>query len=152
MTADQPTLHEWLSRISRQLDILTMVLLDIKRDMVSLPAFPAIDPDADYPESFTPPEKPPTLGEAQVMPDGETTYIRQPLPGKHFLMLTVDTESHAIQSMRIELPNGDQVSITAEELKQTFGIDIPIVNADPASGPHPTDASLNPDVEVSDES
>lgn len=151
--SENPTLQEWLSKISRQLDIITLVLLDLRKDLSALPAFPSLDEGVEaFNDAFTPPETPPPLGEAQVMPNGATTFIRQPLRGKHFLMLTIDSASHAIQSMRIELPNGDQVAITPAELKEAFGIDVPTVIGDPASGPHPTDSSLNPDVEVSDES
>lgn len=148
-TPPRLSLDDWLSKISRQLDILTLVLLDVRRDLNGQQTMMEL-PDPDQLPATQQPAKPPTpLGEPQIMADGDRTFIRQPLPGKNFLMATMNSKTGVITSLQLETPNGDRADVDAAEVEATFGIKLPQVTKD-VTPSHPTDRSLNPDVEIAD--
>jgi hypothetical protein len=137
----------WLAKLSRQLDILTLVLLDLRRDINGQQ--PRMDvPDPDQLPAYQPPEKPPSLGEPRIMVNGKITHVRQPLSGKNFLVGTFHTSTGALASLDLETPDGDRTPVSPDEIEATFGIKIGVPVKTSGQTDHPTDRSLNPDVEV----
>lgn len=144
--SDTLTLHEWLAKISRQLDILTLVMLDVRRDLNGQPAVMDLpDPD-QIPQAASKP--PPSLGEAKIMVSGDRTFVRQPLPGKNFLVGVI--EDGQFTSLQIETPSGDRTDVTAQEVEDAFGLKLTQTINTTLPSSHPTDRALNPDVEIAD--
>ena len=151
-----------LLAISHRLDVATMVLVDILREVRSVTGTLALPEPGEESLAEMARRYKPAQEEARYIQDGDRMYIRQPLPGKHWLLITVDTTANRVDQLRIELPSGDQMDITRDELQTTFGIDIPVDDftvdeardlneqymVHPGEDYHPTDPSLNPDVEV----
>lgn len=140
---DEPTIRDLLKNISRQIDVLTMVMLDIRLSLTGLPDETVA---ISEPLPNRPQEQP--LGEPQIMVNGDMRVVRQPLPGKHWLIAHVNNVTEQTVSIEVETPSGDRYPVSLQQLQQMYPNLVVVPNDPPEGGPHPTDRSLNPDVEV----
>lgn len=146
--ADLPD-SEWLRVIAHKLDVICMILLDLRRDIrEGFQPYPEPDMEVDVDAPLPTQAQRQQQGDDQIINDGNLMYVRRPLPGKHWLMLTINSQTSNIEQMRVELPNGERFPITAAELQETFGINVNTTFSEPTDR---TADSLNPDVETPDE-
>lgn len=140
-----PLTIELLSDIVRRLDGILLALVDLRVDLARGPS---------YKEDGPPPRPtaPAFTSEPTVLASGPDTFFSLPLPGKQHLKGKLDAAGNVDpDSLTIVVPSGERYKISREDVEATFG---PIRFADPHATPaggsvHPTDASLNPDAEVS---
>lgn len=131
--------------VSAKLDRIALAIMDLRVEVNDVQAAP--DP-APAPPTAVPKNIRKFEGQTRFMQSDTFDVYRYGLPGNHWLVAKVRKDG-VLDTMEVETPTGQTLPITPEEVEQTFGV-MPFQMVAMRGG-HPTDAALNPDVEVAGE-